>query len=58
MNARFSIPLAMAAAIAAGSARAETRPIALPFIENDQAAAIDRAKAAAKPVFVEVWAPW
>ena len=31
---------------------------ALPFIENDYARALDKARAANLPLFVEVWAPW
>ena len=30
----------------------------LPWIENDYKAAIARAKARDRPVFVEAWAPW
>jgi hypothetical protein len=30
----------------------------LPWIENDYATAIARAKATDLPVFVEAWAPW
>lgn len=30
----------------------------LPFIENDYAAAIARARAKNVPLFVEAWAPW
>ena len=40
-------------ALAAVSARAE-----LPFIENDYAKAVARAKAKNVPIFVEAWAPW
>jgi hypothetical protein len=32
--------------------------IALPFIENDFAQALTRAREANLPLFVEVWAPW
>jgi hypothetical protein len=32
--------------------------IALPFIENDYAQAITKARERNVPVFVEVWAPW
>ena len=32
--------------------------IALPFIENDYAGAITKAREAKLPIFVEVWAPW
>ena len=58
MNRRSAAPFVIAAALAAGVALGETRPIALPFIENDQEAAFAKAKASARPVFVEVWAPW
>ena len=34
------------------------RKIALPFIENDFALALSRAREAQLPLFVEVWAPW
>lgn len=34
------------------------KAIALPFIENDFAQAVARAKDADLPLFVEVWAPW
>ena len=30
----------------------------LPFIENDFAKAIARAKSAKTPIFVDAWAPW
>lgn len=30
----------------------------LPFIENDYAGALARAREANLPLFVEVWAPW
>jgi len=33
-------------------------PFALPFVENDAAAALGHAREAGLPVFVEVWAPW
>jgi hypothetical protein len=32
--------------------------IALPFIENDYAGALVKAREAKLPIFVEVWAPW
>jgi hypothetical protein len=32
--------------------------MALPFIENDYAAALTKARDASLPIFVEVWAPW
>ncbi|HEY0156554.1 MAG TPA: hypothetical protein VGF28_04600 [Thermoanaerobaculia bacterium] len=40
-------------AIAALPANAE-----LPFIEDDYAKAVARAKAKDVPIFVEAWAPW
>ena len=40
-------------ALAAVAARAE-----LPFIEDDYAKAVARAKAKDVPIFVEAWAPW
>jgi hypothetical protein len=58
MNRRSAIPLAIAAGLATVAAAREARPFALPFIENDQQAAFARANAAARLVFVEVWAPW
>ncbi len=30
----------------------------LPFIENDFAKAVARAKAKNEPIFVDAWAPW
>jgi len=30
----------------------------LPFIDNDYAKAVARARAKNVPIFVEVWAPW
>ena len=41
--------------LAATAARAKE---VLPFIENDYAKAIARAKANRLPLFVEAWAPW
>lgn len=37
---------------------AAARSIALPFIENDYAKALQTARDANLPLFVEVWAPW
>ncbi|HET8796452.1 MAG TPA: hypothetical protein VFO89_02115 [Thermoanaerobaculia bacterium] len=34
------------------------RAAELPFIENDYAKAVARAKAKNVPIFVEAWAPW
>ena len=58
MNRRSAAPFVIAAALAAGVAAGEAPAPALPFIENDQEAAFAKAKAVARPVFVEVWAPW
>jgi hypothetical protein len=41
-----------------GPAVAEKRGMALPFIENDYAKAVVRAREGNLPLFVEVWAPW
>ena len=30
----------------------------LPFVENDYRKAVERARAANVPLFVEAWAPW
>ena len=52
---------AAAVAIVAGSAHAAPKAAAkhvLPFIEDDFSKAVAEAKAAKKPVFVDVWAPW
>jgi len=47
------------AALGACTPRArETGAFALPFVENDFAAALSRAREADLPLFVEVWAPW
>ncbi len=44
--------------LASGTASHGAAPMALPFIEDDYAGALGRARAAGKPLFVEVWAPW
>lgn len=41
--------------LAAAAARAKE---VLPFIENDYAKAVARAKTNHLPLFVEAWAPW
>ena len=55
----------VAALVIGASACTSPRPpavpvggIALPFIENDYAQAISKAREQHLPVFVEVWAPW
>ena len=45
----------VAALLVAGSAFAADT---LPFIEDDYAKAVARAKARNLPIFVEAWAPW
>lgn len=45
--------LLLALVLLAAPARA-----ALPFIEDDYAKAVARAKAQNVPIFVEAWAPW
>ena len=37
---------------------ASTAGAALPFIEDDYAAAVARARTKKVPIFVEAWAPW
>jgi len=34
------------------------KPMAVPFIDDDYAKVISKARAAKLPVFVEAWAPW
>jgi len=46
--------LALAALIALAAVNAR----AVPFIEDDYATAVARAKAKKVPIFVETWAPW
>ncbi len=46
--------LVMASAMAGSAMAADT----LPFIEDDYAKAMARAKAKNVPIFVEAWAPW
>jgi hypothetical protein len=36
----------------------EVPSVGIPFIENDLAGALARAKAEGKPLFVDAWAPW
>lgn len=35
-----------------------TRPMVLPFIQNDYARALKEARARQVPIFIESWAPW
>jgi hypothetical protein len=60
--------LAAALALAAGAASAApAQPTApspeppksvLPFIEDDYARALERARQSKLPIFIEAWAPW
>ena len=55
------LPVLALALVACGtreSAAPHGGGLALPFIENDYAGALARAREASLPVFVEVWAPW
>jgi len=47
----------MAAAVLLASVAAHAKEV-LPFIENDYATAVSRAKTKNLPIFVEAWAPW
>ncbi|HXI13894.1 MAG TPA: hypothetical protein VNM92_14800 [Thermoanaerobaculia bacterium] len=47
----------LALLIAAPLAAATPKPV-LPWIENDYAKAVARAKTKNLPIFVEAWAPW
>ncbi|MDQ3280184.1 MAG: hypothetical protein M3Q69_02090 [Acidobacteriota bacterium] len=48
----------LAIALLACAATAARAKEVLPFIENDYAKAVARAKAKDLPIFVEAWAPW
>ena len=61
MNRFVASVAAVALAVACTSSRAPEVAkggIALPFIENDYALAVQKAKETKHPIFVEVWAPW
>ncbi|HKO58347.1 MAG TPA: hypothetical protein VJ276_20955 [Thermoanaerobaculia bacterium] len=49
------LTLALALLTLAATATAKE---AVPFIENDYATALSKAKAKNLPIFVETWAPW
>jgi len=49
---------AVAGCTSPGPAVATKGGAALPFIENDYAQAVIRARDGNLPLFVEVWAPW
>jgi uncharacterized protein YceK len=65
---RRALALAAVALLAAGCASVptrtmpkpapESRPHALPFVEDDYARALADARARSVPLFVEAWAPW
>lgn len=50
---RAALALALLAVAAVASAKE-----AVPFIENDYAAALKQAKLKKQPIFVDAWAPW
>jgi len=50
--------LAASLSTAASAAAPAALPEVLPFLENDYAGAVVKAKAKGVPVFVDVWAPW
>lgn len=49
--------LTLAIALLAFAAIAQAKE-AVPFIENDYATALSKARAKNLPIFVEAWAPW
>lgn len=53
-----SLPWMLFVASAALAANAPAPAPVLPFIEDDYAAALLRARATKVPLFVEAWAPW
>jgi hypothetical protein len=55
--ARF-VALATVAALAVPGTVVASPDSVMPFVENDYAAALARAKKENKPLFVDVWAPW
>jgi len=56
---RSLVRIVSAAALVAGFVLStQAKAPALPFIENDFDRALAGAKSAARPLFVEVWAPW
>jgi hypothetical protein len=54
----LTLVAAVAACTSPGPAVATKGGMALPFIENDYAQAVVRAREGNLPLFVEVWAPW
>jgi hypothetical protein len=55
---RAALVAAVLVAPAADAAPASPPGAVLPFIEDDYPKALAAAKAAAKPIFLEAWAPW
>lgn len=55
MMSRMKARLALATLLLAAPLAAKE---VVPFIDNDYATAVARAKAKNVPVFVEAWAPW
>lgn len=59
--AAFGVAAPSVAAAAGGAAEkssAPTAPKVLPFIQDDYAAALAKARDRKLPLFVEAWAPW
>lgn len=50
--------LAAGASLSAAPAASRSAASALAFIEDDYPAALSRARASHRPIFVEAWAPW
>ena len=52
------LAVSLASAAWAGAPAPAAAPEAVPFMENDYAGALAKARAQGVPVFVDVWAPW
>jgi len=57
MIARMRIRTVVAMLLLAAPLAAAAKEV-VPFIDNDYATAVARAKAKNVPIFVEAWAPW
>ena len=55
---RFAGIIVALACVPVVAAAAESPKPALPFIEDDYAAALKQATQKKLPIFVEAWAPW